>query len=174
VNVEVVASFFTFCSVNAILLCSSGFYWAILGLYSGSTPYVDDQYTSIDAIHAAIIFTFGLLGILASLKVAFPASTVVSLFCVFIVAAGMSAEVAILFTLYPCSSFAATMETQARYFSSAQLLICSPTLPPPIANLGPWYGYCMLLIPLGSAWLGLLFLILAFVGWVKVDEFYFV
>jgi hypothetical protein len=154
-------------------MLSSGFYWYELGAISGVSGRVDDQYTSIDAIHASLLFVFGLLGVISGFKVAFPASTVTTIVALFIVAAGLSAEIAIMFILYPCSTFAATLQSTQRYFSTTQFILC---IPPDSSGLpvGPAFAYCTMIIPLATSWLAFFAMTFTLVAWAKIDEFYFV
>lgn len=148
---------------------SSGFYWYALGAISASSSFViDSQYTAIDAVHAAVLFLFGLLAMLASLKLSFPAATIVALVALFICSTGLTVELILLMSVYSCSSLQRALSLSGRYFSTVQLIFCS-SFP-----VGSWFAFCALLIPLCASWIALLGLFFAFVFWVRVDEFYFV
>jgi hypothetical protein len=80
-------------------------YWYLLGAVSSQQPNTYEFYTqdlAIDAVHGGTFVVFGLMCLLASLKIGFPPATIITLVFLGILAAGLTAELALVFTIYAC------------------------------------------------------------------------
>jgi hypothetical protein len=82
----------------------------------------------------------------------------VTLVLLFIVAIGLSVEIALVFTLYACPNNIA--------YSVPQAILCGASLNP---ALGPWFGYITYIIPLGVSWIATAACLTLLIVWQKDD-----
>lgn len=95
---------------------------------------------------------------LAGFKLGFPPNTIITAVFLFVLAIGLSVEIALCFTVFSCSS--------GRFVSSAQVFLCTS---------GTTYSVAMtaLILPLICAWVAALACLVALILWHNEDGFFF-